>query len=336
MSKKIDTSVVNNLIGHNFGRGSYIAKEDLINMVDVAGRYIKATVLPNIKEMQKIIASEDNKRRIISSISYSQLGFRDDIELLDTLYKIANDFVKSTSDIKSKIEEVVPDYLSTRTSNINHKLLLSLVGLGIFFADNLPRVLSYWITKYYLEDQRLDTYKNVVGYSISLANIIKNLRKLKIKDILNAVGKFPTIRAEKNEVPSQIVLGFAKKNLGITNKFALSFIGQALNLLKKDTRVKANRKNQQSKALIGASGFIGNPIYHIRLFLTDLEINKYKSLEDEKRLLELKLAELKAKQQGTDDPKLKQQIEFYENEIKKTEDKINVILKDVNLNRKNQ
>jgi len=336
MSKKIDKSLVNDLIGHNFGRGTYIAKEDLINMVDVAARYIKSTILPNIKEMQKIIASEENKRRIVSTISYSQLGFRDDIELLDTIYKIANDFVKSVPDIKAKIEEVVPDYLSTRTSNINHKLLLSIVGLGVFFADNLPKILSYWISKYYLEDQRLDVYKNVIGYSISLANIIKNLRKVRIKDILDAIGKFPTLRTEKNEVPSQIVLGFAKKNLGITNKFALSFIGQALNLLKKDTRAKANRNNQQSKALIGTSGFIGNPIYHIRLFLTDLEINRYKSLEDEKRLLELKLAELKAKQQGTDDPKLKKQIEFYENEIRKIEDKLNVILKDVNLSRKNQ
>jgi len=336
MAKTIDTSVVNNLIGHNFGRGTYIAKEDLLNIVDVAARYIKSTILPNIKEMQKIIASEEDKKRIVSTLTYRDLGFRDDVELLDTLYRIANEFVKSTSDIKSKIDEVVPDYLATRTSNINHKLLLALVGLGVFFADTLPRILSYWISRYYVEDSDLAAYKKVSGYAISLASIIKNLKKLKLKDIINAIGKFPNLKAEKNEVPSQIVLGFAKKNLGISNKFALGFIGQALNLLKRDTRVKANRNNQQSKALIGSSGFIGNPIYHLRLFLTDLEINKYKSLEDEKRLLELKLAELKAKQQGTDDPKLKQQIEYYEQEIKKVEDKLDVILKDANLSRKNQ
>lgn len=333
---KIDQSVMNNLIGHNFGRGIYLSKKDMLNMVDTAVRYIKSNVLPTIQEMEQVISAEDKKDRIVSTVSYRPLGLRDDLELLYIISKITEDWVDSSRELKKKIDDLVPEYISVNTSDLNLKLLLSVLGMGVFFAHNLPYVLAYWLSRFYNKSKDLKPYRSASKYAMSLADVIKNLRKVKLKDVIDTIGKFPNIKVSKNEVPSQVVLDFAKRNLKISSRPMLAFIGQALNLLKKDMRAKMTKNNYEARELIGSSGFIGNPIYHIRLFLTDLEVNQYKKLEDEKRLLELKVAELKAKQQGNEDPDLQKQIEYYEQEIKKTEDKIDTILKDVKLNRKNQ
>jgi len=74
-----------------------------------------------------------------------------------------------------------------------------------------------------------------------------------------------------------------------------------------------------------ASGFITNPIYHIRLWLVDKEIKKYESLKDKKRLIELKVMELKLEQNNESDPKLVKQIEYYENKLSRVEYEIEKI-----------
>lgn len=68
-----------------------------------------------------------------------------------------------------------------------------------------------------------------------------------------------------------------------------------------------------------AKGFINNPIYHVRMWLIDREIEKYESLKDKKRLIELRVMELSLKEKGENDPALKKQIEYYENELSKLE-----------------
>jgi len=68
-----------------------------------------------------------------------------------------------------------------------------------------------------------------------------------------------------------------------------------------------------------ASNFINNPIYHIRMWLVDDEIDKYESLKDKKRLIELKLMELKLDESGEHDSKLTSQIAYYENKLSKME-----------------
>lgn len=66
-----------------------------------------------------------------------------------------------------------------------------------------------------------------------------------------------------------------------------------------------------------ANNFIYNPIYHIRLWLVDRDIEKYNANKDKKELLELKVLSLKL---AKDDPnadieKIDKQIAYYEEKI---------------------
>lgn len=63
------------------------------------------------------------------------------------------------------------------------------------------------------------------------------------------------------------------------------------------------------------TGFINNPIYHVRMWLVDREITKYEVLKDRRKVIELRLRELRLEESNTGDPKLREYIEYYEDKI---------------------
>jgi len=70
------------------------------------------------------------------------------------------------------------------------------------------------------------------------------------------------------------------------------------------------------------NGFVGNIIYHWGMFMVDREVKNYESLKDKQKLIELKLLELQSKNNGSENPRLTKQIEYYEEKLKSVEYKI--------------
>lgn len=64
-----------------------------------------------------------------------------------------------------------------------------------------------------------------------------------------------------------------------------------------------------------AVGFEGNPIYHFRLVVAEWQADRYKNAKDKKRMLELRLLNLKLLQENNNDPKLEQEINYIQNRI---------------------
>lgn len=69
-------------------------------------------------------------------------------------------------------------------------------------------------------------------------------------------------------------------------------------------------------------GFVGNPIYHIRLNIAEWQTRRYKSNKDKKKVLELQLLHLEYLNQGKNDPKLEKEIQYVQSRIEKTDRKI--------------
>lgn len=70
-------------------------------------------------------------------------------------------------------------------------------------------------------------------------------------------------------------------------------------------------------------GFMGNPIYFVRMWLVERDMAKYSALEDKKKLIELRLLELRMEaESGSDDSKLKKQIAYYEDRVSDIEYKM--------------
>jgi hypothetical protein len=323
-----------NYIGHNFGKGNLISKEDLLKTLDVLSKEIKPGMTGYTQDMIKIIKSKEDNRVIVGSMVFSDLKLNNDVELFNLILKILNNYSKAISDLKNKIDEELPDTISTNSSNLNIKLAMSLINIGIFLGYTLPTTYSYLMTRYYIksEDIKSDIYKSVPGSLGTVVSMLKDFKKLNFDDLIDMIGKFPTLRnisSNKSSLPSQVVLGFMKSDLGVTSKIITSYITKAFNLLKKD-RIHSKRTVQSLKDRVGPSGFIGNPIYHIKLFLTDIELWNYDRIKDNKRLLELKIAKLKINSIHTTDSeeksKLDTQIEYYTEKVERLELKLHTVV----------
>ena len=68
--------------------------------------------------------------------------------------------------------------------------------------------------------------------------------------------------------------------------------------------------------------FERNPIYHIRLVIAEWQANRYKSMQNKKRLLELRLLNLKSLQDETPDPAIEKEIVYLQNRIEGIEYKM--------------
>jgi len=329
-----------NLIGKNLGRGNAIAKEDLIKMLDILSREISPNMTSYLDDIIKTIKSKPGDKDLLAkSLAFSSLGMKDDIELLSILNKIMINYSKNISNLKSAIDEELPEIVPTNSSNLNVKLAMSLVNVGLFFGYKLPLVCSYMLTRYYLPKSTNSTtiYKSVAGSLSTVASLIKDNKKADFKPLVELIGKFPVMRnisSNKTDLPSSMVIGYMKSNLGVTAKPIVNFVVKSLNLIKSDYK-KFRHSDKTLEARVGTVGFIGNPIYAIRIFLTDLEISKYETLKDQKRLLELKIAELKTNSGELDDPKLINQIDYYQTKLEKTEMKLDSIMEDSRAGRRN-
>lgn len=333
----------NNLMGHNRGKGHMIDKKDLLKMLDILSKDIKPGMTGYTQDIIKIIKSKEEKTLIVNSISFSGSNLKDDIELLNLLLKLLNNYSKSVNDLKSKIDEELPDIISSNSSNLNIKLALSLINIGVFFGYNLSTMYSYLLTRYYIksDDVSSDIYKSVPGSLSTVASMVQDLNKMDFSKLIEMIGKFPTIRnmsSNKNDLPSHVVLGFMKSELGVSAKNIVSYITKSFNLFKRD-RLHSKQTNRQLKNIVGPVGFLGNPIYHIRLFLVDLQVNSYEKVKNNKRILELKIAKLKSDVNYADNEnksKLDEQIDYYTNRVEKLDLILTNIMDDVDHRVKNR
>lgn len=69
-------------------------------------------------------------------------------------------------------------------------------------------------------------------------------------------------------------------------------------------------------------GFESNPIYHMRLVVAEWQANRYKVYKDKKRMLELRLLQLKMIDDKNLDPKIEREIEYIQNRVEGLEYKM--------------
>jgi len=300
---------------------AYIDRDELLEVLSSVEEAINGAIIPNIKDILNNVKGETV---LANNTLFSSLNLKTDDMFFKRVLKVCTDYSKIIPALKVKIDEELPDKFNANTSNINIRLALSLVGVGTFLAHSLNDVFMFIIAKFYLRD-KIDIDKvlaDKIGKKlITLIQKLPELEKANFETLVDIIGKVPVIGTIRDEdtsvIPTDVVKGFMTKTFKIKNIFTLSFIKQALGL-KSDKTVTA--KNIQMN-------FIYNPIYHIRLFLVDLEELRLERLKDSKRLLELRLLERKNRANTENDPKLKEAITYYENKLEKLDRKIERYLK---------
>lgn len=161
----------------------------------------------------------------------------------------------------------------------------------------------------------IDDISSLTMYSTDfLACVLADIRntsfpKIKFKKIKEGIPAFAELIKAYNKD--------FEKNLDKIAKLDDSVINKDSNKAFLDLKLK-----NDGVFGIMPSGFINNPFYHIRMWLIDRDIAKLEALKDKKRLIELRIMELKIEEKSGEDGDLSKQIEYYEDKLANIEYKI--------------
>lgn len=135
-----------------------------------------------------------------------------------------------------------------------------------------------------------------------------------LKHVERNIGNFASVLSDFG-IPNK---DFSKILLSIPEVVISSKTDQALKGMYSDQQLDPFKSSY-------IQGFTGNPIYHLRMVIAEWQSNRYKANKDKKKTLELRLLHLKLQNEGKDDPKIEQEINYVQSRV----DKIERYLKDV-------
>ena len=286
------------LLNYVGGMGHTVKKGDVLTSLENVFNNIENDVIPTLSEMVEsgnLEAIEKNKDiKVISNNGV--IRAKDNKDLLSKIQKVFEDIIKEKSHLTKIVDKDLSDVITTRTITAKDAAILRVVndigGMALYVID-----LCYYIL---IDGSDTEFPKIKLKQIKEGLPTFNNMLKVYGKDFSKLVSALPKVSNQPIEVD--------EGNEGMLES-----------LLAKKGKVVD---------LPVAQGFINNPFYHIRMWLVDREIEKYETLKDKKRLVELRLMELKLKAKHENDPKLKGQIEYYENKLTSMEYAIKEIEED--------
>ena len=283
--------MVQTLINYMRGISHTIKKEDVVTNIDYALTSLSSETLPLLDIMIKSSSLEPIKssRYIKNMILTSGIKAKDSKEFFVKLKASVSNIVKSSKDIENLVMNDLNDIVTDKTATVKDAAILKLVNdmsiISLFTLDFI-----YYITvngDASVSEFPKKKFEDIKTMMPSYATIVKSYSEklpAKLKDISNLPSNLINVEMNKSSILEKLI-----------------------------------GKNSRLVSLPQAEGFRYNPIYHIRMYLVDREIAKYETLREKKKLIELRLLDLKLKSKNEENPKIAKQIEFWEEKLAKTE-----------------
>lgn len=276
----------------------------IVKKTDVQEQYNKMTtslnndLLPMMEELKSLAADNninmDEIKELVNFNRNSGIKAKNISELVLTIYSVLENMNKMSSELSGLIDKDLPDLLSKEAITVKQASIMVVIGnygnVVLFTSDIILYIIG-------LLDKKLN------GKALSFI-------KAKLLEIQNTLYSY-----------SKVLEFF------ITNKNIIKDLSKQSN----DRVLSSNGKSNSLLALssfkskIKLVGFIGNPIYHFRMWLVDREISSYETLKEKKKLTELAILDLRARQNGEVDPKIQKAIEYHEDKLDRIEYKIRKI-----------
>lgn len=269
-----------------------IKKEDVEKNIEFTIQLLDNDVIPALQELSNTKVKGVLGNKTITSFG-KMCGLKGTV---NSIFSSLHDFFKQAGTtlhtidtlVDRKFPTIITEATVTGMTGSVVKIVTDLSSMSIFILD---------FVNYALADDgvgkptrlQVERVKNGMGTFMELFKVYNNNLETIEKELPNA---------------SNEILNFDQPNLGMLN-ILLSKTGKLIKLPV-------------------TNGFVGNPIYHIRMWMMDREIEKYEADKDRKRLLELKVLALNMDKEadGVDLNKINKQIEYYEDKIQDLEYKI--------------
>lgn len=289
-------SIINSITGFT----GAMKKDACYESLEFLKRSIQDDLIPVFKDM---ISRKDDKfiknNTIIQDINrMAEIKGSNNFNTLEKMCNTFEIFLENFNTLETLIDKHVETNITSKTMSIK-------TGAIIKLLQDLMSMTSYTLDLLYFILLNSDK------------SIKTDLPKVKLKQITNSMATY----CEMYRIYSVNFNNTLKELANVTEEKISTLIEASKNTENNSEWVLNTVINKSGAIpkLPSSQGFIGNPIYHFRMWLVDRDIKKYESLKTKKQLIELKLMELRLKQNNENDPSLNKQIEYYEEKLSKIE-----------------
>jgi hypothetical protein len=225
---------------------------------------------------------------------------KNDVEFINVIRDTFTGFVDMYDDFSSKCIHALPSFLSSGVISVRDAGILKVVNdisyLTLFVQDFLYYYLSRGDVSSFPKKRQNDIVNNAPLFmDIFVKYSIVNKKDM-IKDLMN----LPEELIDENiDDKKSMISTVIQNNLSENNEMLSEFFSDS----------------RKTDSLPTVSSFNGNPIYHIRMWLVDKDLEKYDELKRKRILVQYKLAAIKRKAEGGDASDLNKQIDFNEKKL---------------------
>jgi hypothetical protein len=260
-------------------------KEDVAKLLEITMSGISESVIPSL---DLLINDPKNTNKISDSIlniltQTGNIKHKNNVDIFKDIKATMVTILNSKADIVDLINNELSDYVTDNKPKAKDLAIIRLINDISHISLYLPDLIYILIMDNNDNDVPTKRIKEIRGDAGSFAEIYKAYSGNKLKTVIEDITNIGDVEIDPNV--SKSIMGVALSKSGKLAKLPV------------------------------INNFINNPIYHIRMSLVDREIRQYEALEEKKRLIELRVMELKLKQNEKDTPKLRKQIQYYEDKI---------------------
>lgn len=266
-------------------------REDVLTTIDNTSSVISDSVIPMLYQLSEAEGSVLKNDKTLEEIRKGcKFKSKDNKEVVLEMIKRFTNIQEGLEVFRNTANKFLPTVITDKTITAKQGVILrtaqDINGMSLFVLDLILLILT----------DEADS----------------NISKKRLKDIDENVFTFISI--------FRVYTDDFKKFVANIQKVADDVIDPAANAELMNVHLA---KTGYTMHLPVTKGFIGNPIYFVRMWLVERDMKNYAALEDKKKLIELRLLELRMDaQSGGADDKLKKQIAYYEDRVSEIEYKM--------------
>lgn len=267
-----------------------VKRNDLENEIDDIYSNIRVNIKPMIDLLIDLSRKKNIKLNEIPFLDKTSLAgdFKDVSKLVIKINSVLDGMLANRDDLEDYISKI-PNSISTTGLTTNQALSINVVDNLRFFIEMTGDILLYIAEQYNGTDDS--------AFTVKITRLKKNL----LYDYYNILTGYSNFKTVIVDLDNMVINNNNDMIESVLSEKDVNVVGRTEHLVK---------------------GFVGNPIYHIRIWLVNRDISTIKVLEKKKEYVELLLAELELKQSNQYDATIETSIENAKALINEYEDKI--------------
>lgn len=294
-------TAIKNFISSVFSSEATIAKQsNVIETVLAVDNSITNNILPVLNNVLELDKGVLNKNKTLTAINkLSNTRFTDNVDLINKIKEFFLEIQDNKDTLIATIKSNCPSVITVKTLTFKQaatlKVVNDLTSMSLFVLDLVNAFLA-----------------------LETGNGTSNLSKAQLASLDACSRDFVA------------VFDSYYKKLNKLIKDLKDVSAELINQSESDTtnNIISSTNGKQIDLPSDTNGFLGNPIYHIRMWFVERSLAKLQILEDKKKLIELRIQQIRANEKNLPDEQIAKMINYYEEELSNIEYKITKIKED--------